>query len=248
LIHRNDFNSYGSDAALQAAYSDGRNQTYVTRATGRGGTGYAARLSYGPSTPNDIQFGPAPTDLNSIGAWNGTLPEVGGPYDHLYATIRFRSQTGWDPHNLKGFMFWHSGGKRYEFGFSNIRGTPGSVGCPSGSWYGYTIGPAEGDANPCSGRDIFTGDGEVPAWSNYNDGNWHRFTIEIWTDPSGHRGARVWLDGVLTEDFVDNIPSVWYSQYQYPVTNLYLFGNGWSGQPSTNGYLDFDDLIMWTNK
>lgn len=247
LILRDNFDGYANMSQVETAYPGGRNHQYVSLVTGRGGSGHAIRLSYGPSTTDDILFGNTPTQLGSVGAWNGTLPQVGGPYDHLFYTSWFRTNPGANPTigtngtgGMKGFMFWHNAGGsgRYEFGVSTI------AGC--GHWYSEPRGPSEADSNDCTGYDIYkTLDGGAPLWSNYNDGNWHRITFEIYTSGSGHAGARVWIDGTLTEDFVD-LPGG-YADYSYPVQYIDVWGNGWQGAPAVDFTIDFDDWTIWTN-
>ncbi|HYD52791.1 MAG TPA: hypothetical protein VEA99_09200, partial [Gemmatimonadaceae bacterium] len=82
---------------------------------------------------------------------------------------------------------------------------------------------------------------------------WHRFTVEIRTDPVGtNKGERWWLDGVLVFDNMLNVGSVfWGSDYTYtnPVTHWMVFGNFVNGRASAAVApftVDFDDWIAWT--
>jgi len=105
------------------------------------------------------------------------------------------------------------------------------------------------------GLDVWkTSDGMARPWSSYNDDSWHRATFELFTggDPSGHRGARVWVDGSLIYDDVDvdvvagQQPYEGYS-YDDAITHFYVWGN-FSTAVSAAFDLDFDDWIAWTDR
>ncbi len=256
LVLYDNFNEYATSADMRNAYPvhSPDADTYAT-ITPDGNGGKALRLSYGNNTTTAMIIGPEWV-LRGVGTWNGTLPEVAAPYDHFFFTSEFRTTPGWDPTigtytgGIKGFMFWHTAGGndggRYEFGVNTIAGC--SV------WYSdarFLIGPS---SNSCSGQDIYrTANGEPPHWSAYNDGKWHRFTIEIYTDNgttynSGHRGVRIWVDGALLEDSVDHVDPADMSQFYLPVDHWDVFGNGWLGSPAQNGNIDFDNWTAWIPK
>ena len=85
---------------------------------------------------------------------------------------------------------------------------------------------------------------EYPVWNGvYNDGNWHRMTVEVRVAsiPTGH--IKLWLDGVLIYDDSaggeDRTRTPYYTK---------MFGN-WVrevGQPPIDPFqLDLDDFYVW---
>ena len=103
-----------------------------------------------------------------------------------------------------------------------------------------------------------TPDGGAPKFAQFADGNWHRFTVELYAgDVSGHRGERWWMDGVLMFDNVDNVGDFHWNDvnggndytYLYPVAYWMVFGNyanGATSSASPQFTVDFDDWIAWT--
>ena len=253
LIVRDDFNGYANTTAMLNAYPVGRNTEYLELTTGHGGSGGAARLKYGtPNAADDIIFGPEER-LSRVGGWNGTLPQKAGPYTHLYFTSWFRFSAGANPaavnsSGIKGFMFWHTGagvqGGRYQNAVNQL------------SADGQTRGLKA--ANPNNAESKFniykTPDGRAPLFSTYADGQWHRFTIEIYAgnDPSGHRGERYWLDGTLIYDDID-LPvgegtTADHYGYAYPIRHWMVFGNFVTASARSPFFtLDVDDWSAWTN-
>jgi len=120
-----DFDTYASAADANAVYPTGRNTQFVELTAGRGASGNALRLDYGtPDGADDILFG-TEGRWDMVGAWNGILPEVAGPYTHLMLTtwLRFSGSNpcdnGGDASGIKGFMFWTASG-RYELATNEI--------------------------------------------------------------------------------------------------------------------------------
>ena len=252
LILRDDFNGYASRAAMLAAYPVGRRTEFVELTTGRGGSGGAARLKYGLTGGTyDIIFGPEER-LGRVGAWNGTLPQKAGPYTHFYFSTWFRFSAGADPAaannwGVKGFMFWHTGtqqGGRYQNAV-NRSGADGQTRGPKGA----------NPSNALSGLALYkTADGRPPLFSTLADGQWHRFTIELYagSDPSGHRGQRYWLDGTLIYDDlgvtgIGQGTAVDHYDYAYAIRHWMVFGN-FIDEASQSPYftLDVDDWSAWT--
>ena len=250
LILQDDFNGYANRAAMMSAYPVGRFTEYVELTTGRGGSGGAARLNYGQGAAYDIIFGPEERLLH-VGGWNGTLPRKAGPYTHFFFTTWFRPSAGSDPaandeSGIKGFTFWYSGPEssgRYQNAVNRL------------DQDGRTRGPR--GANPDnaeSGLNLYkTPDGRAPLWSTFADGQWHRFTIEIYAggDPSGHKGERYWVDGTLIYDDIDqpvgHESSANHYSYSSPIRHWMVFGNFVvEGVRSPFFTLDFDDWIAWT--
>ena len=250
LILRDDFNGYANRAAMMSAYPVGRFTEYVQLITGRGGSGGAARLSYGVGGAYDILFGPE-TRLDRVGGWNGTLPQKAGPYTHFFFSTWFRFSAGADPaannsSGIKGFMFWHNGpevGGRYQNAINQLNED------------GRTRGPR--GANPDNAQSGFnlykTPDGRAPLFSTIADGQWHRFTIELYAggDPSGHKGERYWVDGTLIYDDID-LPigqgtSADHYNYTYPVRHWMVFGNFVDESARSPFFtFDVDDWMAWT--
>ena len=250
LIVRDDFNGYASRSAMMSAYPVGRYTENVDLVPGRAGSAGAARLNYGVGGAYDILFGPE-TRLDRVGGWNGTLPQKAGPYTHFFFSTWFRFSAGADPaannsSGIKGFMFWHNGpevGGRYQNAINQLNED------------GRTRGPR--GANPDNAQSGFnlykTPDGRAPLFSTIADGQWHRFTIELYAggDPSGHKGERYWVDGTLIYDDID-LPigqgtSADHYNYTYPVRHWMVFGNFVDENARSPFFtLDVDDWMAWT--
>lgn len=227
--------------------------TYISFPTGRGGSGKCIRLAYGIGFASDVVIGPVGR-LDTIGAWNGTLPQKAAPYTHFFFSQYFRTSVGADPADvswigIKGFMFAHTNNQRYESAVNQVNFddplgdaiTRGPKGCNPGNWY--------------TGLNLYrTANGRAPLWSLYNDGNWHKYTIEIYagTDPSGHKGQRIWLDSVLTYDDVDQPVGSGtladHYDYDFPIIGWNFWGNfANTGDDSNPFTIDFDDWTAWTD-
>jgi uncharacterized protein YjdB len=248
LVLRDNFDQYATITAAINAYPTNRGTEFMGLTTGRGGTGKAIRFNYGIGAADDIVFGPA-NQLEQVGAWNGTLPQKAGPFTHLFFSTWFRTSPGSDPADhdfsgIKGFMFEHTGNQRYQNAVNRI-GEDNLTRGPKGA----------NPDNATSGFNLYkTPDGKAPLWSTYGDGNWHRFTIELYAggDPSGHWGERYWLDGVLIYDDVDlHVGSgtvADHYDYQYPITWWMFWGNFVNSSARSNFFtMDMDDWISWTN-
>lgn len=246
LVLQDDFNRYTTWAAVQNAYPVGRGTEFGELTTGR--TGNAVRLKYGIGAAEDIIFGPE-TRLGAVGRWNGTLPEKRGPYTHFFFTTWFRTSPGANPtqndaSGIKGFMFWHTNNQRYQNAINSLSQSGGARG-PKGA----------NPDNAQTGLNLYkTADGKAPLWSTYADGNWHRFTIEIYAgnDPSGLRGESYWVDGQLIySDVGINVAGgkAGHYDYAYPVTHWMVFGNFVNGSARSGFFtIDFDDWMAWTTK
>jgi hypothetical protein len=249
LILTDNFDQYATKTAMMNAYPVDRNfLEYGEIIAGRGGAGKAARLNYGIGAADDIVFGPE-GQLGSVGAWNGTLPQKAGPYKHLFFSTWFRVSAGADPaqndvSGVKGFMFWHTGNQRYQNAV-NTWSHPDDI----------TRGPK--GANPdngTSGMNLYkTADGKAPLWSQFANGQWHRFTIEIYAgnDPSGHFGERYWVDGVLLYSDLDlkvgTGTKADHYDYEYPIMHWSVFGNFTTPAARSNFFtFDVDDWMAWT--
>jgi hypothetical protein len=248
LVLRDDFNGYQSIGAALDAYPQGRGTEFGELTSGRGGSGRAFRLIYGtPSGADDVVFGPEGR-LDRVGEWNGTLPERAGPYTHFFFSTWFRTSEGADPaqvdgSGVKGFMFWHSGGGRYQNAINRLQHPDESSRGPKGA----------NPDNATSGLDLYkTADGRAPLWSRFSDGQWHRFTIEIFAgqDRTGNVGERYWIDGELVYDDVnrDAFGAAGHYDYRSPITHWTVWGNFVSpGARSRRFAIDFDDWIAWTD-
>jgi hypothetical protein len=248
LILTDNFDQYANLTAALNAYPNQRGTQYMELIPGRGGAGNAARLKYGIGAADDIVFGPE-GKLGSVGSWNGTLPRKAGPYKHLFFSTWFRVSAGADPaqndvSGVKGFMFWHTGNQRYQNAV-NRWSHPDDI----------TRGPK--GANPdngTSGMNLYkTADGKAPLWSQFANGQWHRFTIEIYAgnDPSGHFGERYWVDGVLLYSDLDlkvgTGTKADHYDYQYPIAHWMVFGNFTTSAARSNFFtFDIDDWMAWT--
>jgi hypothetical protein len=275
LIVQDDFNGYtgiaSGAAAFTARYPNYRAvdlsdrvvplTNYVSLVPGRGGSGQAVRLAYGGTTgASDIIVG-TEGRLGRVGSWNGTLPQVAGPYSHFYFSTWIRFSPGADPAGntrgscgdcgVKGVMLWY-GSERYQSSPHRIEDYHGDR-YPETRW---DVGPPHPPNTGQYGTGLNqwkTADGAAPKFAPYADGNWHRFTQEVYAaDPSGHKGERWWLDGVLVFDNVDNVGDVhWGNDYTYtnPITHFMVFGNYVTGaQASIEPFftVDFDDWTAWT--
>jgi len=247
LILQDNFDQYATiDAALNA-YPHQRGTQWAQLTTGRGGSGRAIRLQYGSGAADDIVFGPEAM-LGGVGSWNGTLPRKAGPYTHFLFTTWFRFSAGADPaqrdySGVKGFMFWNPASERYQNAINKWNED------------GQTRGPkAANPDNATSGMNLYkTPDGRAPLFSTIANGQWHRFTIEIYAgnDPSRHRGERYWVDGTLIYSDIDRRVGagtvVDHYDYQYPVSHWMVFGNFVNaGAVSAYFTFDVDDWIAWT--
>ena len=231
---------------------------------GRGGSGKALRLKYGGADGgSDILVG-TEGRLGSIGGLDGTLPEVAGPYTHIIFQSWFRTSVGADPSNfndssVKGFMLWNVNSDRWEIRPTLLRYR--FTRWPDPRW-GFDGGYPENDF---TGHDHWkTADGFPELWSPYNDGNWHRFTWELYHDgdPSGRIGTRVWLDGVLIFDNVDDVLTgnnpdgiPWSDDIRTydlgHVSHWYVWGNYVDAEVallSAQFTIDFDDWLAWTDQ
>lgn len=233
----------------------------VSLVTGRGGTGNAVRIKYGNPTPGSGAFTTGTSDTiigtegrwGSIGSWNGTLPEVAGPYAHFLQTLWIRFSAGADPaasndSGVKGIMHWY-GSSRYQHAPHKLLDYNGNR-YPETRW---DAGPPR-PPNSVTGLDQWkTASGDAPKFSAYNDGNFHRFTSEYFGTGSGHVGMRWWLDGVLMIDCVDNVgDNHWGADYVYggQIDHVMFFGNyvtGAAAYASPAFTVDFDDWTAWTN-
>jgi hypothetical protein len=245
---------YTTYRALGLANQSVRLDSVVTLVPGRNGSGQAIRLAYGsPGGASDIIVGPE-TQLSSVGSWNGTLPQVAGPYSHFFFTTWIRFSPGADPASyndsgVKGIMLWHTGNQRYE-------APPHTLKDYNGGRYAQT----RWDAGPPHPPNYTTGlnhwrtaNGEAPIFAPFADGNWHRSTQEVYAaDPSGHKGERWWLDGVLVFDNMDNVGDLhWGADYTYTnaITHWMVFGNYVTASTAAHSpffTVDFDDWIAWT--
>ena len=246
LILRDNFDSYSNIGAALDAYPNNRGTADMEMTTGRGGTGFAPRLKYGIGGAYDIVFGPE-NQLGRVGGWNGTLPQKAGPYTHFFFTTWFRFSSGANPaanngSGVKGFMFW-TGSGRYQNAINQI------------SADGQTRGPKAANPNNAeSGFNLYkTADGRAPLFSTIADGQWHRFTIEIYAgnDPSGHWGERYWIDGNLIYSDIDLRVGTGtradHYDYLQPITHWMVFGNFVSeGARSPFFTFDVDDWMAWT--
>jgi len=248
LILTDNFDQYATKTALMNAYPIDRNfLEYGELITGRGGAGHAARLNYGIGAADDILFGPEGR-LGSVGSWNGTLPQKAGPYRHIYFSTWFRVTAGSDPtendySGIKGFMMWNTAGARYQNAVNKLSQSGGARG-PKGA----------NPDNATSGFNLYkTPDGKAPLWSTYSDGNWHRFTIEVYAggDPSGHFGERYWVDGALIYSDIDLHVGTGtladHYDYASPVSHWMVFGNFVNASARSNPFsFDVDDWMAWT--
>ena len=271
LLVRDDFESYSGiisgDASFIARYpqyralgDNDRNiplDSVVSLVPGHDGSGHALRLTYGGAVgASDIVVGPDGR-LNSVGQWNGTLPEISGPYTHFYFSTWIRFSPGADPASsdpsgVKGVMIWHTGNERYQAAPHRLEEYSNETGYADTRW---DVGPPH-PPNAVTHMDHWkTTDGSAPHFSAYADGAWHHFTVEVYAtpDPAGHRGERLWLDGALVFDNVDNVGDrSWGADYDYsePVTHFMVFGNyirGSVAAESPGFTVDFDDWTAWTN-
>jgi len=252
---------------LTGTLANAESNGVVTLTTGRGGTGKALELKYAGATgAEDIIVGPE-TRLSSIGALNGVLPQVAGPYTHFFFQTWIRFSAGADPGlapnggGVKGVMLWHNGNQRYQHSPHTISDYYWT-GYPETRW---DAGPPHPPNNWTHGTHLNhwrTANGEAPYFAPYADGNWHRFTTESWVgpDPIAHRGERWWLDGVLVFDNMDNVgnPCSWSNDptntscdynYTNPITHWMVFGNFGNAANAAavpTFTVDFDDWIAWT--
>ncbi len=255
LILRDNFDQYANFTAANAAYPTGRAHEYVELIPGRGASGKALRLKYGvPDGGDDILLG-TENRLDMIGRWNGTLPERAGPYTHFLFSTWFRTTAGANPaennaSGIKGFMFWHGmnyNGGRYEQVVNQLSHPDSQTRGPKGC----------NPDNAASGLNLYkTTDGRAPLWSLYANGDWHRFTIEIFAgnDPSGHFGERYWVDGQLIYSDLD-IPvgggtAADHYSYPYAVGWWAVWGNFVNDTNARSSFFNFDidDWIAWTDK
>jgi hypothetical protein len=247
LIVRDDFDQYASIGAALNAYPANRGTEFTELTTGHGGSGKAMRLKYGIGGADDIIVGPEGR-LSQAGGWNGTLPQKAGPYTHFFFTAWFRFSAGANPaandgSGVKGFMFW-TGSGRYQNAINQL------------SADGQTRGPKAANPNNAqSGMNLYkTPDGRAPLFSSYADGQWHRFTIEIYAgnDRSGHRGERYWVDGSLIYSDIDmrvgTGTAADHYDYSLPITHFMVFGNFVSASARSPFFtFDIDDWMAWTD-
>jgi hypothetical protein len=246
LIVSDSFDEYSSIGAALNAYPANRGTEFTELTTGHGGSGKAMRLKYGIGGAEDIIVGPEGR-LSQVGGWNGTLPKKAGPYTHFFFTTWFRFSAGANPaanngSGIKGFMFW-TGSGRYQNAINQI------------SADGMTRGPKAANPNNAqSGQNLYkTADGRAPLFSTLADGQWHRFTIEIYAgnDPSGHFGERYWIDGTLIYSDIDirvgTGTAADHYDYAQAITHFMVFGNFVSeGAVSPFFTFDVDDWMAWT--
>lgn len=252
LILTDDFNGYADMVAANLPYNVGRNHQFCELiAPGFGGSGKALRLNYGIGFTDDILWG-TEGKLFGIGTWNGTLPEVAGPYEHLYFTTYFRFSSGADPvendptgSGIKGFMFWNPSGNRYEISCTRLSQTDQT-----------RMLKIFNPSNAQSGLNVWkTSDGLAPPMTRYADGNWHRLTCEFRAGPAvptNQRGVRIWADGVLVYDDmgVDIQTGQTYPGYSYErtISHFTVFGNFVSAGASSSPFtLDIDSWTTWTD-
>jgi hypothetical protein len=230
----------------------------VTLTTGRGGTGKALRLNYAGATgAEDILLG-TEGQLGSIGALTATLPERAGPYTHFFFQTWIRFSVGADPglapngSGVKGIMLFFTGDNtRYESNITHLDNTDRW----STTRWNYQGGYP---SNAVTGRTHWkTANGEPPLFAPFADNAWHRITREVFGG-GGHNGERMWLDGVLVFDNVDDIltgndprtGSPW-NMYTWaqPVTHFMVlgnFGNTANAAAVPNFTVDLDDWVAWT--
>lgn len=249
LIVTDSFDAYANFAAAQALYPTGRSHEYCSLISpGRGGSGKAIRQSYGVGAGFDILFG-TEGRLNNIGSWNGTLPQKAAPYTHLMFTAWFRFSPGGDPadrniNGIKGIMFFHPSNSRYEFAVNSL-----AQGSQS------RIFKVFNPDNALSGLNVWkTPDGKAPLLSDYNDGQFHKVTIELSCGaiPTSQQGARVWIDTVKKYDDVGVDVVTGQGQwagyvYNQPIADFRVFGNFVNGGDSNPFTLDWDDWTVWTD-
>ena len=247
LILTDNFDQYATVSAALNAYPNNRGTQYMELITGRGGAGKAARLKYGTGAADDIVFGPE-GKLGGVGSWNGTLPRKAGPYRHFFFSTWFRLSAGSDPtqnndSGIKGFMMWNTAGGRYQNAVNRLAQSGGARG-PKGA----------NPDNATSGVNLYkTADGKAPLWSTYADGNWHRFTIEVYagSDPSGHFGERYWVDGALIYSDLDLRVGTGtradHYDYESPIAHFMVFGNFVDAAARSSLFtFDVDDWSAWT--
>jgi hypothetical protein len=219
----------------------------IVAGTRTGGSGsYILELKYGKDQADNLLFEKGVTAV-----------------DHFFFQIWFKTSVGWDPSShrgdgIKGFMFPHDGtGTRYQIGLSRLKPDPASNCSEAGPRWPETHwgnpGREEQGGVKCNyyvweGR---ASDNEGPPWSNthpsspwpngFNDGNWHRVTIEIQA-VGADQYVKFWLDGILAWD-----DSGQGHDYPRPGYIVKAFGN-FADIPDTtaeNGSIFFDDMTVW---
>lgn len=196
-------------------------------ADGRGGSGNALRICYGPDCgPNDrtvteVWIGPQGVAVESVGSLDGNLPEVGGPWDVLHVTVWFRFTAGADPSSengsgVKGWMFAFGEefdrSQRYEFKPATTDNPAGGTqlghNCglaDTGPWMQWGGGFWENcrtdtlGVTPTYHRNTTNPPGNPVKWTSYNDGEWHRLTAAVHSGSTAAsgKGFQVWIDGAL---------------------------------------------------
>lgn len=188
---------------------------------GEGGTGCAVSNNFGPA---------GSSVTGSIGAMDGNLPEVAGPYTDLYVTMWFKVTIGAEPcdgHNgLKGWQFMEgstwAGGLRTEFKPCNSKQWAGGTQCglspnkETGVWMQWDGGWASNARTNAGTGDPRWHSGGISDhacgadWTAYNDGNWHRITIAVHggSIPAAEKGQTVWINGTMVFNSVGAAPVV----------------------------------------
>jgi hypothetical protein len=270
LIFRDDFNNYASINSTAPAFTtrypqyrtldvnqqgfDDGIENFVFLVTGKDGVGQALSLEYGTGFAGDIIVG-TQGRLNSIGQWDGTLPERAGPYTHFYFTTDIRF-TGADPASgtggasfagVKGIMFWNSNvNNRYESAVNRVDQLPSTT-------TRYLKGSNPQNSQTPGFTLYKTADGKALPGSTVADGNWHNVTYEFYAgnDPSGNFGWTEWFDGVLiySDKNIDvSGAPVSHYDYSFPITHHMVFGNfPNAGDQSAHFSVQFDNWSAWTN-
>jgi hypothetical protein len=258
----------------------------ITIVSGRGSSGNALRLLYGGTGGgHDLLVGPMQASLDSVGELDGSLPEVAGPYEEFYWSSWFRTSVGANPadasgSSVKGFMFWYANNfpgrsewrpAMLRYGGSRWDGTHGEPGGSGPRWVRGGGNPENTVTAPIDYQQL--SHGYPPKWSDYNDGNWHKFTIYLKTGtdvPPTERGHKIWLDGILVYSDLGQMGQH-FDHYGFGVgkdwlNRDYTGGLAWTADKKTAGWsvwgnfvsqsaassttqftIDFDDWIAWTN-
>ena len=151
----------------------------IALVTGYGGSGNAVRMVYGGVDGLEDGLWGTTAKLDTIGELGGGLPEVAGPYTHIYWSTRFRFSNGANPSegcssSTKGFMFYFDPSLSSRWEFRPTTQIGGQNCCNNAQRWNWGGGTA---ANNVTNHNWWkTSDGQAPIFTQ-GDGNWHNITF-----------------------------------------------------------------------
>jgi hypothetical protein len=239
IILRDDFDAYqgvvSSDPSPRLTSSGwiiNTADSWPKLIAGRGAGGKALRFSYTPSNGDtEVETWFNPTQEIFVRYWYRTSPGADPTYG------------GQSTSGFKWFMVWREdNAPRYTMGVGRLNGGPA----------GYQNSGLEfsthDNSSPQMPDPFMQNIDKSRKFGTTNDGNWHRYTLQVRTGAGGFE--RTWVDGTLVLDSsvgAPGVPSGGYAHSSSLINMVRFTGNVVDGVPSSiwSFDIDIDDFVIW---